>query len=78
MPTVFRDGPYRVYFFSNEDDEPPHVHVDRDAATAKFWLDPLQVARNRGFPDSELTRIRRMLEPRQVELMEAWYGWFGI
>ena len=41
MPTVLRIGPYRFYFFSNEGDEPPHVHVDRDAATAKVWLDPV-------------------------------------
>ena len=78
MPTLFREGPYRVYFFSNEDDEPPHVHVDRDDATAKFWLDPLLLARSRGFPASELTRIRRMLEPRRLDLMEAWHGWFGF
>ena len=78
MPTVFREGPYRVYFFSNEDDEPPHVHVDRDSATAKFWLNPVRAARNRGFSDAEMTRIGRMLEARSDELMEAWYGWFGF
>lgn len=29
MPTVLRSGPYRVYFFSHDPNEPPHVHVDR-------------------------------------------------
>ena len=28
MPTVLRSGPYRVYFFSHDPNEPPHVHVD--------------------------------------------------
>jgi len=30
MPTVLRKGPYRVYFFSHDMTEPPHVHVDRE------------------------------------------------
>jgi hypothetical protein len=38
MPTVLRIGPYRFYFVSHDMDEPPHVHVDRDDESAKFWL----------------------------------------
>ncbi len=30
MPTVFRSGPYRFFFYSNEGSEPPHIHVQRD------------------------------------------------
>lgn len=36
MPTVLREGPYRVYFVSHDLREPPHVHVDRDDCSAKF------------------------------------------
>jgi hypothetical protein len=28
MPTVFRSGPYRFFFFSDEGNEPVHVHVE--------------------------------------------------
>jgi hypothetical protein len=38
MPTVLRSGPYRVYFYSHESNEPAHVHIDRDQASCKFWL----------------------------------------
>ena len=31
MPTALRSGPYRIYFWSHAPNEPPHVHVDRDA-----------------------------------------------
>ena len=41
LPTVLREGPYRIYFFSHETSEPPHVHVDRDDSTAKFWINRL-------------------------------------
>ena len=54
MPTVLRQGPYRFYFFSHEPNEPPHVHVDRDEASAKFWLDLVALARNTGFSAKEL------------------------
>ncbi|HTR38030.1 MAG TPA: DUF4160 domain-containing protein [Bryobacteraceae bacterium] len=39
MPTIARVGPYRVFFFSNEGFEPPHVHIQREQALAKFWLE---------------------------------------
>ncbi|MBM5817670.1 MAG: DUF4160 domain-containing protein, partial [Cyanobacteria bacterium K_Offshore_surface_m2_239] len=28
MPTILRSGPYRIYFYSHEPNEPPHVHID--------------------------------------------------
>jgi hypothetical protein len=34
MPKVADAGPYRLFFFSNERNEPPHVHVERDDKVA--------------------------------------------
>jgi hypothetical protein len=61
MPTVLRSGPYRIYFYRHEPNEPPHVHVDRETSTAEFWLEPLELAQNLGFSALELARIRRVL-----------------
>jgi hypothetical protein len=77
MPTVLRSGPYRVYFFSHEPNEAPHVHVDRDDRTAKFWLDPVGLARNLGFDARELRRIEALIHERRDALLEAWRGYFG-
>ncbi len=77
MPTVLREGPYRCYFFSNEGDEPPHIHVDRDGNSAKFWLDPVELARNIGFSARELGRIQRTVGERQAQFLEAWHDYFG-
>ncbi|HKT12772.1 MAG TPA: DUF4160 domain-containing protein [Terriglobia bacterium] len=77
MPTVLREGPYRVYFFSHEENEPPHVRVDRERFSAKFWLQPVSLARNLGFSAVELRRIMSMLEEHRSELLEAWRGYFG-
>ena len=56
MPTILRHGPHRFYFYSHEPNEPPHVHVDRDDRTAKFWLNPVALAMNLGFAAIELAR----------------------
>ena len=76
MPCVLRRGPYRVYFYSHEPFEPPHVHVDREDYSAKFWLKPLRLARNIGFAPRELRKVQSMLEKNQEQLLEAWNGYF--
>jgi hypothetical protein len=72
MPTVLRSGPYRVYFVSHDLDEPPHVHVDRDDQSAKYWLAPVGLARNIGFSAVELRRIHRLIVDHEASLLEAW------
>ncbi|MBP0018054.1 MAG: DUF4160 domain-containing protein [Cyanobacteria bacterium SBLK] len=39
-------GSYRFYFYSHEPNEPPHIHIDRDCSSAKFWLDAVSLANN--------------------------------
>ncbi len=77
MPTVLRSGPYRLYFYSHEPNEAPHVHVDRDDQSAKYWLDPVALARNFGFDAHELGVIYAIIVKHQQELLEAWHGYFG-
>ena len=77
MPTVLRSGPYRVYFYSHEPNEPPHVHVDRDYRSAKFWIQPIGLAGPTGFSPLELRRIERILVAHRQGLLEAWYEYFG-
>lgn len=74
MSTVLRSGPYRVYFYSHDLlHEVPHVHVDRDDLSAKFWLSPVGLAHNYGFGAAELRRVARLLEEHETELLEAWH-----
>ncbi len=44
MPTVLRVGRYRFHFFSNEGQEPSHIHVQAVGDQAKFWLEPIELA----------------------------------
>ncbi|MGV8073874.1 MAG: DUF4160 domain-containing protein [Syntrophobacteraceae bacterium] len=77
MPTVLRIGPYRLYFFSHEPNEPPHVHVDRNEQSCKFWLKPVSLANNLGFGPKELRTLEKNVTENRQRLLEAWYEYFG-
>ena len=76
MPTVLRSGPYRFFFYAGDGGKPPHVHVERGDAEAKFWLDPIRLDRSRGFGRKEINRIRRLVEWNLQELLESWNEFF--
>jgi hypothetical protein len=73
MPTVLRFEGYRFFFFSNEGDEPPHIHVERAEAAAKFWLHPdVELGWSRKFRSREITKLQELIEQRQGWFLEKW------
>jgi uncharacterized protein DUF4160 len=73
MPTVPGiPGPYRFFFFSTDCDEPPHVHVRREAWDCKFWLQPVALARRGRFPAHEIAGIEKTIFQYLPLLLEAW------
>lgn len=62
MPKVMDINGFRFYFFSHEPNEPVHIHIDKAGNTAKFWLMPIELARNVGFNAKELREIRLLVE----------------
>jgi Domain of unknown function (DUF4160) len=79
MPTVLRDGRYRFFFWSNEYFgtgllEPPHIHVKAESGSkyAKFWLDPVSLAKSHRFARHELTDIESRVQQHRIELLRAW------
>lgn len=77
MPTLLRIEGYRFYFFSDERQEPPHVHVKRGNGFAKLWLRPVEFAFSRSLTRAELRRIRELTFEHQVLFIERWHGYFG-
>ena len=77
MPTIRRRGPYRFFFYAGDRDEPPHIHVERDDNTAKFWLDPVRLEKSGGFNRKELLRIQKMIEKNQSDFLRGWDGYFN-
>jgi hypothetical protein len=77
LPTVLRVDGYRFFFYSLEGSEPPHIHVERGDDVAKYWLEPVDLARSHGFRSHELTRLRELVIQYQARFLEAWHGHFG-
>ncbi len=70
-------GPYRFFFTSFDCAEPPHVHVERENKTCKFWLEPIALARNHGFTARELNVIRQSIGAKIIRMLEAWHEHCG-
>lgn len=77
MPTVLRNGPYRFFFYAGDREEPPHIHIERDKNTAKFWLDPVRLQNSGGFSRTELKRIQKLVEENQEDLLRRWNEYFN-
>jgi len=79
MPTIYRFGPYRVYFFAHENqetNEPPHVHVRSGHGFASFWLSPVRVRESKGYTHPEIDRIRRIVAANREQLLRRWHDFF--
>ncbi len=55
----------------------PTSIVKRDRHLAKFWLAPITLVKNRGFPEHELTHITHLVVKHQPTLLEAWHDYFS-
>ena len=76
MPTIILVGPYRLFFWASDRNEPPHVHVERDDHTAKFWLNPVRLQSTGGFRSAEINRIYRLVQEKEAERLRKWNEYF--
>ncbi len=77
MPEIFRSHGYRFFFYSNEGNEPPHVHVEHAGGNAKFWLNPTSLAWSKNMKAQELRSATEMIEDNWDEVMRAWRNEHG-
>lgn len=79
MPSLFRVGSYLVYFWSNENNEPIHVHVAKGKPSqnaTKVWLTKSGgciVAGNSGkIPVQDLNEILDVISAQYFWIYAAW------
>jgi len=72
MPTILRLLGFRLFFYSLEPGEPPHVHVAHGSKAAKYWLDPVELARSDGFRAHELNRVRALVIEHRDTFRRQW------
>ncbi|MBI5396155.1 MAG: DUF4160 domain-containing protein [Verrucomicrobia bacterium] len=49
-----------------------HVHVTKAGAEAKVWMNPLALARNKGFRDHEIREILDLVAASRGVIESAW------
>ena len=76
-PTVVRDGQFRLFFFSREE-ERIHVHVAHPDGEAKFWLSPaVALATHTGLSRRQQREAQTDVETHLEEIQNAWNHHFG-
>lgn len=70
---------YALHFFSNENNEPMHVHVRKGDGMAKFWLEPaIELADENGrMKVQELRRAEEIIREHRARIASAWNEHFG-
>lgn len=79
MPTAFKHDGFRFFFFSNEGDprEPPHVHVGRGDASAKFWLVPkVELAHADGLSPRDIRTLALVIRAHDAQILRCWNDFF--
>ncbi|MEG1621433.1 MAG: DUF4160 domain-containing protein [Oscillospiraceae bacterium] len=75
---------YSFYFWSNENSEPPHIHVCKGAPqenSTKFWItqDGIEMVDNSSkIPSSDLKKIMRYILLNRSDILAAWFTHFGF
>ena len=77
MPTILRQGKYRFFFFSNEGNEPSHIHIESGDSYAKFWLNPVALEKSSDYSSRELTRIYNIVLSNKEYFNNKWNAYFS-
>lgn len=78
MPTLLIEQGFRFFFWSNENDEPAHIHVVKDDSEAKIWLEPeIQMAYVLGFTTRQQRIIMEILELNSTIFKYKWNEYFS-
>ena len=78
MPTLLLLNGFRFFFYSNENNEPVHVHITKGDASGKIWLEPVvEVAYLKGFTNAEAKEITAIINIHSAEFKNKWNEYFN-
>ncbi len=75
MPTLLRKNGFRFFFYSNEDEGPPHVHVIGRGGEAKIWLNPIEISRAYNLSRRDQLEILKITRENVKLLTDGWKEW---
>lgn len=77
MPTILIKNGFRFFFYSNEGNEPPHIHVIGKGGEAKIWLNPIEITYVYNFGFVERRQILIITQENVNLFMNEWRKWHG-
>jgi hypothetical protein len=77
MPTLLTVKGIRFFFYSRENDEPPHIHFEKGKAIGKAWLNPVEIVYWFDFKTPEKRVILQTITDNKVLFNKKWNAWFG-
>jgi hypothetical protein len=85
LPKLFNIGRYAIFFWSNDDDEPIHIHIGIGNPTpnaTKIWLTKSGgciVANNKSnIPKQDLNHLLRIIQNDYLYICGEWKKFFGV
>ena len=81
MPTVTvpNSGGFRIFFYSSDGVEAPHVHVRKGDGEVKYWvaLGGVRLARVRGMSRQDRRLAKQVVVENVATILEAWHAYFS-
>ncbi len=78
MPEIFRKLGFVFFFYSNESQEPIHVHVRKAGGFAKFWIDPVELEFAQGMKVRDLKTAEELIHGNLILIQDKWHEIHGV
>lgn len=81
MPTILYLRGWRFFFYSNEGNEPIHIHARKGGSECKYWLKvelyDIQEAYSYKLSPRDTREVRKIILQHFDEIIEAWNTYMG-
>jgi len=83
LPSILKIRGYSIYFWSNENGEPIHVHISKGVPSenaTKFWISKtggcILANNNSKIPQKELNLLSRIISANYFLILNSWKNHF--
>lgn len=81
MPTVLSINGWRLFFYSNEGNEPIHIHGQKGDKECKYWLDiddyAIREAYTYNMNNKDIREVKKIILQNFDDIVQVWNTHFG-
>jgi meiotically up-regulated gene 157 (Mug157) protein len=81
MPTVLYIKGWRLFFYSNEGNEPIHIHGQKGDKECKYWLDVDDYAIREAYTykmnNKDIREVKKIILQNFDDIVQVWNTHFG-